>query len=227
MTVFNLISYHPLLFFKICTVDGDLGSNMIMRTRDQCFIFPALCLSLPPQRERLHHPVEVWIVPFYGILLYWSICNKIYLFMNISVYVLQIQYNRQGPNAKQMAQTHWDNSQLTCYMHLNRMYRNHKRLSRNPGYLRGAVTTLGTKGGSVYQKERVVDSGPLWEELRVSVTANLRRFCREITRVINTLTSFSFPVISYQDNSLADSNQKPGTIGTHWWNPYQSLSLDW
>lgn len=38
-------------------------------------------------------------------------------------------------------------------MGLSKMYRNHKRESRNPGHVRDALTTFGTKGGR-FQKER-------------------------------------------------------------------------
>lgn len=38
-------------------------------------------------------------------------------------------------------------------MDLSKTYRNYKKESRNPGHVRGAITTLGTKGGR-FQKER-------------------------------------------------------------------------
>ena len=76
--------------------------------------------------------------------------------------------------------------------------------------------------GSPPQGERVVNREPPWEELRLSVAANLRCLHREVTRAIHTLTSFSsLSLVSYQDSPVADPIQEPGTTG---WNSYQSAS---
>lgn len=70
-----------------------------------------------------------------------------------------------------------------------------------------------------------MDSSPPWEDLSFFMTANSRWLCWEVTMIINTVISFSsFPLISCQDNPLANSNQKPGTTGTQWWNSCQSAS---
>lgn len=109
----------------------------------------APCSKPPPQRKLFHHPVVSRISPFHKILLYRFICNTIYHFMNLRMSVLQAHCDCQGPDTNQTAHTHWDNSQETCYAALGRVQK-YRRWSMNLG----AVTTLDTKGGRGYQKER-------------------------------------------------------------------------
>lgn len=88
---FSLI-FHS--FFKMCTVGGDLCSNMIMMNRQQCFIFPCsllkLCFSkkIPPLPNGSMNYSLLWNP------IIWFVYNTIYLFINISLYVFQVQDNR-------------------------------------------------------------------------------------------------------------------------------------
>lgn len=82
-------------------MDGDLCSNVIIRNRDQCFIF-LFILFKPSSSKRTPSPKGsmnrslLWN-PI--ILLY---PQHIYLFMC----VLQAHHNTQGPNAQQMTHMH-------------------------------------------------------------------------------------------------------------------------
>lgn len=204
MTIFNILSYLPL-FSQNVHGRWRPALKHDHEKQDQCFLFPCT-LYTPPSLRKTPSPSGNMNCS-YEILLYRFTCT---ISLYKSLYVCCTRPLSQSGSQPYADGAHTLGSFAMNLLHGSGHHREEPQpLSRliiweGKGFGHHCRLT----GRKWLPEERVVDREPPWEEPRLFDTANLRLLHREVSRVINTLTSFSsLPLISCQDNPLADPNQ--------------------